>query len=58
MFGQVLERRAWATKADAAARGALVLATIERLLVGYARETSLRPTAIEILAATLAVDRA
>lgn len=53
VFGQILERRDWASKADAAARGALALATIERLLVGHAREPALRATAIEILAATL-----
>lgn len=54
VFGQVLERRDWATKAEAAVRGALVLATIERLLVAHARDPGLRPTAIEILAACLA----
>jgi AcrR family transcriptional regulator len=53
VFGQVLERRGWATAADAAARGGLVLATIERLLVAHAREPALRTTLIEILAATL-----
>jgi len=53
VFAQVLERRAWATAADAPARGALVVTTIERLLVTLVHEQPLRATLIEILAATL-----
>lgn len=53
VFGQVLEKRGWADQADAAMRGALVLSTIERLLVMHAREPAVRGTLIEILAATL-----
>lgn len=58
VFGQLLERRGWATAAEAPARGALVLATIEHLLVGHARAAELRATAIEILAATFTSERA
>lgn len=55
VFAQVLEKRGWASAEDAPARGALVLATIERLLVTMVADKALRPTLIEILVATLGV---
>ncbi len=55
VFAQLLERRTWASAEDAPARGALVLTTIERLLVTHVQDKALRATLIEILAATLGV---
>jgi AcrR family transcriptional regulator len=64
LFAQRMVSRGWAAGGDAQARGALVLTTIERLLVplvhdepAWRTQPSLRATVIEMLAATLGPPR-